>query len=264
MSCLCLSEAKGMVKNMTQLITEERLESFLDLIKLQHNENQFQRIPIEVESELLNKIKEGKYAEIRISDFSKMDANLGVMAPDRKTGYTYLTVTAIALFSRTAIDCGVSPDDTFDLSDALLYALSKCSTIEEIHNIFQLSATMFAKRVFRMQNFRHSCQVEQTCNYISRNIYKKISIDELAAYAELSCTYLSHLFSKEMGISIHNYIQREKVNVACNLLKHTKRPISEISTYLGFQTQSNFGAIFKKWQNMTPTEYRNKNYREVY
>jgi len=48
------------------------------------------------------------------------------------------------------------------------------------------------------------------------------------------------------------------------LLEHTKRPISEISTYLGFQTQSNFGAIFKKWQNMTPTEYRNKNYREVY
>lgn len=249
---------------MAQLLTEERIESDLDLIRLLHSENQFQRIPIQVESDLLNKVRQGKYKDIHISKFNKMDDNLGPMALDKKTGYTYLTVTAIALFSRTAIDCGVSPDDAFDLADTLLYALSNCETTEEIHNIFQLSATMYAKRVFRLQNSQHSYQVEQACNYISRNIYQKISIEELAEYTELSCTYLSHLFSKEMGISIHNYIQREKINVACNLLEHTKRPISEISTYLGFQTQSNFGAIFKKWQNMTPSEYRNKNYREVY
>ena len=166
---------------MAQLLTEERIESDLDLIRLLHSENQFQRIPIQVESDLLNKVRQGKYKDIHISKFSKMDDNLGPIALDKKTVYTYLTVTAIALFSRTAIDCGVSPDDAFDLSDTLLYALSNCDTTEEIHNIFQLSATMFAKRVFRLQNSQHSYQVEQACTYISRNIYQKISIEELAA-----------------------------------------------------------------------------------
>lgn len=249
---------------MAQIITEERLETFLNLIKLRHEENQFQRIPIEVERNLINKIRQGKYKEIHISSFSKMNDNLGSMAPDKKTGYIYLVVSAIALFSRAAIESGISPDDAFDLSDALIYTLSSCKTTEEIHHIFQLSATMFARRVHKLQNNTRSYQVERVCNYISRNIYQKITLEELATYMELSCTYLCHLFSGEMGISIHSYIQREKVNVACNLLMHTSRPISEIATYLSFQTQSNFAAVFRKWQHMTPSQYRDKMYSEVY
>ena len=77
-------------------------------------------------------------------------------------------------------------------------------------------------------------------------------------------TYLCRIFAKEMGIPIYRYIQREKITVACNLLEHTDRPISEISVYLGFNSQSNFAAIFKKWRNMTPTQYRAIIYREVY
>ncbi len=160
-----------------------------------------------------------------------MNDNLGLMAPDKKTGYIYLVVSAIALFSRAAIESSISPDDAFDLSDTLTCDISSCKTGEGVHLIFQLSATMFAKRVHKLNVNTHSYHVERVCNYISHNIYKKITLEELASYMELSCTYLSHLFSREMGISIHSYIQREKVNIACNLLMHTSRPISEISTY---------------------------------
>ena len=246
------------------MITEQQLESFLDLNRLQQSETQFQRIPLEAESNLFNKVRQGDYKNIQLSAFSKMEDNLGRMAIDKKTGYIYLTVSAIALFSRTVIDRGVSPDEAFDLSDALLYALSRCNTIEEIHNIYQLSAVMFAKRVAGLHETPHSYQVEQACNYIGRNIFQKITLKELADYTELTETYLCHLFAKEMGISIHNYIQREKVTVACNLLEHTTRSISEISTYLGFQSQSNFAVIFRKWKQMTPSQYRKKMYREIY
>lgn len=246
------------------MLTEKQLETFIDLVKFRNAENQFQRIPFEAETDLLNKIRQGDYENILISPFSRMDENLGPIALDKKTGYTYLTVTAIALFSRTVIDCGVTPDEAFDLSDALLFALSGCNGVDEIHNIFQLSATMFAKQVARLRITPHSHQIERICNYIGRNIFQKITLEDIAAYTELTDTYLCRLFAKEMGISIHSYIQREKITVACNLLEHTDRPISEISVYLGFRSQSNFASIFKKWRNMTPTEYRVKNYREVY
>lgn len=72
-----------------------------------------------MESELLNKIRKGDYENIHIAPFDKMDDNLGSMAESQKTGYVYVTVTAIALFSRAVIDCGVTPDEAFDLSDAL-------------------------------------------------------------------------------------------------------------------------------------------------
>lgn len=246
------------------MITEQQLETFLDLKRLRQDENQFQRIPLEVESELLNKIRKGDYENIHIAPFDKMDDNLGSMAESQKTGYVYVTVTAIALFSRAVIDCGVTPDEAFDLSDALLYHLSSCKTVEEIHDMFQLTATMFAKRVAKLHEPPCSYQVEQALNYIGRNIFQKITLDELSDYTGLTATYLCHLFSREVGISIHNYIQREKITVACNLLEHTTQSISEISTYLGFQSQSNFSAIFRKWKLMTPSQYRKRMYREVY
>lgn len=246
------------------MVTEKQIETFLDLIKFRNAENQFQRIPLEVEAELLDKIRQGDYENIHISPFNRMDENLGSMALDKRTGYTYLTVTAIALFSRTAIECGVTPDEAFDLSDTLLYTLSGCSGVDEIHNIFQLSATMFAKRIARLHTTPHSHQVERICNYISHNIFQKITLEDIASYTELTDTYLCRLFAKEMGISIHSYIQRKKVNIACNLLEHTNQPVSVISTYLGFQSQSNFSSIFRKWKHMTPSEYRKRMYREVY
>ena len=245
-------------------VTEKQIETLIDLVRLRNGENEFQRIPVEAEAELLNKIRQGDYENIHIAPFSRMEENLGAMALDKKTGYTYLTVSAIALFSRSAIDCGVTPDEAFDLSDALLYALSICNNVDEIHNIYQLSATMFAKQVARLHMVPHSRHVERICNYINRNIFQKITLEDIARYTELSATYLCRIFVKEMGISIHSYIQREKMTIACNLLEHTDRPISEISVYLGFKSQSNFSAIFNKWYNMTPSEYRDKNYREVY
>lgn len=246
------------------LITEHQIETFINLVTLRHEENQFQRIPLNAEEELLDKIRLGQYHKIQIPPFKKMDDNLGMMAINKEMGYLFLVVTAIALFSRTAIQCGVEPDSAFTLADALLLQLSAAKNTEEIHNICQLSAVMFAKRVAHKKDNTCSYQVDRACNYISHNIFHKIMISEVADYVQLSQTYLCRLFTTEMGISIHNYIQKEKIKIACNLLMHTDRPISELSVYIGFQSQSNFCTVFRKWKNMSPSEYRRKMYREVY
>ena len=246
------------------MITEERLEALIDIFKIQHEETQFRRIPLEAEKELMEKIRLGRYKEIHLPPFERMDENMGPMAVDARTSHVYLVVAAITLFSRTAIDAGANPDDVFDRSDALLFVLSGCRTTEEIHQIYQLSAVTFAKLVHQMQEKPRSYQINRVCNYISRHIFSKITLSEIAESLDLSPNYLCNMFSKEMGISIHNYIQREKTTVACNLLMHTDRSISDIATYMGFQTQSNFSAVFRKWQHMTPSEYRAKEYREVY
>lgn len=67
-----------------------------------------------------------------------------------------------------------------------------------------------------------------------------------------------------MVISLHNYIQQEKIEVACNLLEHSPRSVAEIATYMVFQNQSNFASVFRKWKGMSPSEYRKINYREVW
>lgn len=245
-------------------VTEEQIQSLITASRLIHSETDFQRIPMQAEDMAQELIRTGQYDRIHFHPFSQIQDNLGMMACDAKTQYTYIVVASITVWSRIAIEQGVVPDDSFDLSDALLYSLSFCKTVDEIHDIYELSAVMFAKQVHQVLTQKPSRQIAEVQNYISRNIFKKITLKEIADYMNLTPNYLSSLFSKELHISIHNYIQREKVHVSCNLLSHTKRSISDISAYMGFQTQSNFSAVFRKWEHMAPTEYREKNYREVY
>lgn len=251
-------------KEVPMTINEEAIQSLITASRLIHSETDFQRIPMQAENMAQELIRTGQYDRIHFHPFSQMQDNLGIMARDARTQYTYIVVASVTVWSRIAIEQGVVPDDAFDLSDALLYSLSLCQTLEEIHDIYELSAVMFAKQVHQILARRPSRQIAEVQNYISRNIFKKITLKEIADYMNLTPNYLSSLFSQELHISIHNYIQREKIHVSCNLLSHTKQSVSDISAYMGFQTQSNFSAVFRKWESMTPTEYREKNYREVY
>lgn len=244
--------------------TEKILESFIDMNRLYNNEHQLRRIPLDAEKHLLDLIRNGKYKEVKCHTFQRLGENLGHMAEDDLTIYRYLVIAAITLFSRAALESGVDADLIFDSSDSLLFHLSHAETMDEIHDIYQVAGTYYARQVYLLNQKSLSWQVDKICAYISRHIFDRITIPDIAQYVELSPNYMSALFKEQKGISIHNYIQHEKTVLACNLLMHTDRPISEISVYLGFKSQSNFAAVFKKWQKITPKEYRNKHYREVY
>ena len=246
------------------MVTEKEILNYIELSKLIHSETDFRRIPLEAEQNLINQICEGKYNEIKTTHLDKITPNAGMTSVDPIMHCSFLTVSAIAVFSRAVIEAGVSPDDSFDLADALILAVSGCKNIDELSTVYNLTAIMFAKLVYKVKDKKHSVQVERILNYISRNIFRKITLEDLSEFVGLSPNYMCSLFSNEMGISIHNYIQREKIHVSGNLLKFSDRSVSDIASYMGFQTQSNYSAVFKKWMHMTPSQYREDNHTEVF
>lgn len=244
--------------------SKEEVELLLSKYKFDNSEKNLSRLPMEREAALLNLVRQGKYHEIQISGFEELAQNLGTTAKNKKKHYEYYTVAGITLLCRAAIDGGMKPDDAYDLSDVLLQELERAKNIEEIYEIFQLSGVAFAKAVFYSKRQSSSYVIEQCKLYISNKIFTKIKIEDIAEYVGLNPKYVSRLFAKRERMTIHDYIQKEKIDIACNLLKHSDRSVSEIALYMGFQSQSNFGAVFRKWKYMTPTEYRNRNYQETY
>lgn len=95
-------------------------------------------------------------------------------------------------------------------------------------------------------------------NHISKNVYDGISLNELANHLDITPTYLSKLFKKEVGIPLSEYIQRERVEEAKKLLTLTTYPLSDICAWLNFNDQSYFTRVFKKSTYMTPRQYREK------
>ena len=74
-----------------------------------------------------------------------------------------------------------------------------------------------------------------------------------------SPNYLSKKFKTEIGISISEYIAKEKIDAAKNLLISGDNKITKICDQLGFGSQSYFSELFKKYTGMTPVQYRDKN-----
>ena len=77
-----------------------------------------------------------------------------------------------------------------------------------------------------------------------------------AEAAGISASYLSRLFKKETGILFVDYIQKERIEAACNMLTYSDYTAAQISEYLCFSTQSYFIKIFRKYTGTTPAKYK--------
>ena len=93
-------------------------------------------------------------------------------------------------------------------------------------------------------------------DYIAGNVSLNLSVKDVADYVHLSPEYFTKLFKKEVGQNIKNYILQVKVDVAKDLLGNPNIPISMIALDLGYSNFSHFTQVFKKFEGITPTDYR--------
>lgn len=249
---------------MRQKITEEEIEEIVTKNRLINNENNLSRLPLEREKRYFDKIRQGKYRELCFMDLDELEQWMGQSTKDKLKMFEYITVAAISMGARAAIEGGMSADMAFDLSDAMLQRLEQARTLKEMHEIIEISGIVYAHEVLKSKMTKNSYLIEQTKNYISSHIFKKISLKQIAEYVGVTPEYLSAVFSKKEKCTIQQYIQKEKMKIACNMLRYSEQSISEISQYIGYQSQSNFAAIFKKWIGQTPSQYREENRTAVY
>lgn len=169
----------------------------------------------------------------------------------------YMAVVTIAISSRFAIAAKATTAESFRLSDLFLKRLAGCRSTEEIIRCRNEAVIAFTQLVQICRDQRdQSGYIGECKQYISDRIFEKISLSDIARNLGVSKGYLASLFAKKEGITIVTYIHREKIRIACNMLKYADRSIAEISNYLKFNSQSYFGKIFKKETGMTPQQYR--------
>ncbi|UKS23884.1 response regulator [Paenibacillus sp. HWE-109] len=100
--------------------------------------------------------------------------------------------------------------------------------------------------------------VEKIKRYISANIDQEMSRQYIADYIGLSPDHIVKLFKKETGLSISEYILKERIDLAKELLAKSDTSISNVALAVGFANFSYFSTLFKKEVLMTPQEYRKR------
>lgn len=96
-------------------------------------------------------------------------------------------------------------------------------------------------------------------NYLESHYNENITLDQISSEFHMNKFHLSHLFTKQIGISPINYLINKRIEEAKNLLANTNHSIIDISTMVGFSNSSYFSQMFKKITGYSPRLYRISN-----
>jgi AraC family transcriptional regulator len=99
-------------------------------------------------------------------------------------------------------------------------------------------------------------KLQKAIAYINRNLDQNLALAELAAVVEMSPHYFASLFKQSTGLAPHQYITKCRVERAKLLLAKRELGILEICQKIGFQSQSHFTSVFRKYTATTPKAYR--------
>lgn len=100
--------------------------------------------------------------------------------------------------------------------------------------------------------------VQQAIAYIDAHYSEGLRISDVAERVNLSEKYFSRYFKQQTGLSFTDYLNLRLLKKAKNILIHTKSPIYNIAMELNFSDAAYFTKVFRKYEKLTPSQYRQK------
>ena len=98
--------------------------------------------------------------------------------------------------------------------------------------------------------------VKIAADYAARHYREAVGLGDAAEAAGVNSTYLSYLFSQEMGIGFANYLLNLRMEHAKKLLRETNLKMWQVAEESGFNDYHYFSKVFKKAEGMSPAQYR--------
>ena len=115
---------------------------------------------------------------------------------------------------------------------------------------------VFSKRLSQSRAGLNAKQQRLAIDYIETFLHIDMSLSDIAQACEMSVTGLNRAFRTTMGLSVHQWVIRRRVERAKRLLATTAEPITNISLACGFCDQSHLTRVFKRQVGLTPHFWR--------
>lgn len=212
----------------------------------------------EGEQEMLRMVREGDLANYQ-AHMARMSVmgSLGKLSngnPMRQMKNAVLV--CITLFSRAAIEGGLTPEISYTLTDHYFQSVEACASISDLAEISHIMQKDFIQRVYRCRTGNLSKPIQACCDYIGLHLEDELSLSLLAQLTGYSEYYLGKKFKRETGQTPSEYIRGLRLQRAALLLRATGEDVQDISARLQFCSQSYFADSFRRLFGISPTEYR--------
>ncbi len=99
-------------------------------------------------------------------------------------------------------------------------------------------------------------QLHKVEDYVGEHLAEDISVEVLAEQVELSPYHFSRVFKQATGLSPLQFVTRERITRAQQLIRETSRSLIEVALEVGYTSPSHFAQVFRRIVGVTPTEFR--------
>src|SRR5260370_13635668 len=116
-----------------------------------------------------------------------------------------------------------------------------------------------ARRHCSVQTYRGglgSARLRRIKEFVHAKIEDDLTLCEMAQSVELSTAYFSRMFRKSTGESPHQFLLRQRVERAKEMLRSANTRVMDVAVACGFKSQQHFAQGFRHLCGASPTEYR--------
>lgn len=92
--------------------------------------------------------------------------------------------------------------------------------------------------------------------YIREHCAEKLTLEQIAESRGYDPSYFSRMFKRHTGKTFTGYVTHCRMEKACFLLEHTKKPVDNVIADCGFSDRTKFFRLFAAYTGMTPLKYR--------
>ncbi|WP_168122593.1 response regulator [Paenibacillus sp. HB172176] len=112
------------------------------------------------------------------------------------------------------------------------------------------------ERMLETHEYTDHEEINKIIGYIHQYYDKEITLKSMAELVNMDEHYVSGLFKRKTGDTLINFLQKYRIERAKRFLTNTDVPIHEIGRQVGFANDNYFSKIFRRWADMTPSDFR--------
>lgn len=216
----------------------------------------FLHSPFFLEQNVCRCITEGKEQQAIEKLKQINNLNRAILADEPIRSLKNSLIASCTLFTRAAINGGISPDDAFTLSDSYIQEIERTDSILVLNTLEEKMVRGFSSFIKTIHLFQYSKTILFVIQYINDHITEKLTVPKLAELVYVHPNYLSYLFKKETGKSISDYIKSRRIEEAKYFIRYSTSSFADIAEFYRFSSQSHFIKAFKDCTGMTPGQYK--------
>lgn len=169
-----------------------------------------------------------------------------------------LMITFNSLMRRSAYVAGVHPFYIDAVSSNYVTLIEQCRTVDEIHDIRPYMVQSYCDLVEKRSMSSYSEPVRKILVTVDASLTGDLSLKRFANDLFLNTSYLSTLFKKEVGMTLTDYVNKNRIAYAKKLLKSTTLSVQDVAIKCGISDIHYFTRLFRRETGKSPRKWRSQ------